>query len=84
MVAEGEDAPDFELQSHTGETIRLSDYRGRWVVLYFFPKAFTSGCTRETQEFARLWNEFEIRGVTVFGISTDTVDTQKNLRRNTA
>ncbi|PLC63163.1 peroxiredoxin [Vulcanisaeta sp. EB80] len=77
MVAEGEDAPDFELQSHDGEAIRLSNYRGKWVVLYFFPKAFTSGCTRETQEFARLRNEFEIRGVTVFGISTDTVDTQK-------
>jgi len=77
MVAEGEDAPDFELQSHDGEAIRLSNYRGKWVVLYFFPKAFTSGCTRETQEFARLWNDFEGRGITVFGISTDTVSTQR-------
>lgn len=57
MVNEGEEAPDFELQSHDGgEVIKLSNYRGgKWVVLYFFPKAFTSGCTRETQEFARLW-----------------------------
>ena len=77
MVAEGEEAPDFELQSHDGETVKLSNYRGRWVVLYFFPKAFTSGCTRETQEFARLWDEFERLGVVVFGISTDSVSTQR-------
>ncbi len=79
MVNESEEAPDFELQSHDGgETVRLSSYRGgRWVVLYFFPKAFTSGCTRETQEFARLWGEFEKLGVVVLGISTDSVSTQR-------
>ena len=77
MVNEGEEAPDFELQSHDGEVVKLSSYRGKWVVLYFFPKAFTSGCTRETQEFARLWDEFGKLGVVVFGISTDSVSTQK-------
>ncbi len=77
MVNEGEEAPDFELKSHDGETIRLSNYRGRWIVLYFFPKAFTSGCTRETQEFTRLWDEFEKLGVVVLGISTDPASTQR-------
>ncbi len=46
-------------------------------MLYFFPKAFTSGCTRETQEFTRLWDEFEKLGVTVLGISIDSVSTQR-------
>ncbi len=77
MIKEGDEAPDFELQSHDGGTVKLSNYRGKWVVLYFFPKAFTSGCTRETQEFARTWEEFEKIGAVVLGISTDTVSTQK-------
>ncbi|MFB6471174.1 MAG: peroxiredoxin [Vulcanisaeta sp. AZ3] len=77
MPNEGEEAPDFELESHDGNKVRLSDYRGKWVILYFFPKAFTSGCSRETQEFAITWDEFERLGAIVFGISTDTVSTQK-------
>ncbi|ABW01076.1 peroxiredoxin [Caldivirga maquilingensis] len=77
MVKEGEEAPNFELSDHNGSTIRLSDYRGRWIVLYFFPKAFTPGCTIETKEFSRLWDELEKMGVTVFGISTDSVETQR-------
>ncbi len=77
MVTEGELAPDFELDGHDGERVRLSGYRGRWVVIYFFPKAFTPGCTLETQEFSKLWNEFSRYGVMVLGISTDSVGTQR-------
>ncbi len=77
MVTEGELAPDFELDGHDSERVRLSGYRGRWVVIYFFPKAFTPGCTLETQEFSKLWNEFSRYGVVVLGISTDSVDTQR-------
>lgn len=76
-MTEGEEAPDFELESHDGSKVKLSDYRGRWVILYFFPKAFTPGCTRETKEFTALWDELEKLGTMVFGISTDTVDTQR-------
>ncbi len=77
MVTEGELAPDFELDGHDGERVRLSGYRGRWVVIYFFPKAFTPGCTLETQEFSKLWNEFSRYGVVVLGVSTDSVGTQR-------
>lgn len=77
MVSEGDDAPNFQLRDHEGNLVKLSDYRGKWVVLYFFPKAFTPGCTLETKEFSRLWNNFEELGVIVFGISTDNVETQR-------
>lgn len=77
MPNEGEEAPDFELPDQDGNKVKLSDYRGKWVVLYYFPRAFTSGCTREIQEFVKLWSEFSRLGVEVFGISVDSVSTQK-------
>lgn len=77
MVNEGEEAPDFELPDQDNNKVRLSEYRGRWVILYFFPKAFTPGCTIETKEFSSLWNEFNKLGVEVFGISVDSVSTQR-------
>ncbi|WP_291765932.1 peroxiredoxin [Caldivirga sp. UBA161] len=77
MVKEGEEAPNFELKDNNGGVVKLSDYRGRWIVLYFFPKAFTSGCTIEAREFSRLWDEFEEMSVIVLGISTDPVETQR-------
>lgn len=70
-------APDFKLISHDGTEVRLSELRGRYVVLYFYPKAFTSGCTLETQEFSKLWDDFERMGVIVLGISTDSPETQR-------
>lgn len=75
MVREGELAPDFEVSAHDGSRIRLSELRGRWVVVYFFPKAFTPGCTRETQAFASSWNRFKELGIEVLGISRDDVAT---------
>jgi peroxiredoxin Q/BCP len=77
MVSEGSPAPNFRLVSHDGSVVELSELRGRYVVLYFYPKAFTSGCTLETQEFSRLWNEFEKMNVVVLGISTDSQETQR-------
>ncbi len=67
----GDEAPDFNVKTHTGETISLSSLKGRWVVLYFFPKAFTPGCTSETKSFASLWNRFRNIGAFVIGISRD-------------
>lgn len=73
VLKEGDPAPDFELPSHTGKTVRLSDHRGRIVVLYFYPRAMTSGCTRETARFNELADEFEKLGAVVLGASTDSV-----------
>ena len=72
MVEEGQPAPDFELQSDTGETVRLSDLRGKPVVLYFYPKDDTPGCTRQASGIRDAWGEFQRAGAEVFGISADT------------
>ena len=71
MVGVGDPAPGFEAPAHDGSRIKLSELRGRWVIIYFFPKAFTPGCTRETQAFASSWNRFKELGVEVLGISRD-------------
>ncbi len=68
----GVQAPDFEAEAHDGSVVRLSDYRGRIVVLYFYPRAFTSGCTREAERFNQLLDEFEKHGAIVIGVSPDT------------
>jgi thioredoxin-dependent peroxiredoxin len=71
MVEEGKQAPDFELASDSGERIRLSGLRGRPVVLYFYPKDDTPGCTKQACSFRDLYGEFEERGATILGVSPD-------------
>jgi peroxiredoxin Q/BCP len=71
-IARGDAAPDFELETDGGGTIRLSDLRGRKVVVYFYPKDDTPGCTKEAIAFTALRAEFEAAGTTVIGISPDT------------
>jgi len=73
-------APDFELPNHDGETVRLSDFEGQRVVLYFYPKAGTQDCTLEAQEFDESWDEFEAQDVQVLGVSTDTVEANAEFR----
>ena len=73
MVEEGEPAPDFELTSDAGEPVRLSDHRGKPVVLYFYPKDDTSGCTRQACGIRDSFSAFESRGAVVLGVSPDTV-----------
>ncbi len=73
-MSPGSPAPDFEAVSHEGRVVRLGDLRGRVVVLYFYPRAFTSGCTREALRFNELLGEFESLGAVVVGVSTDPVD----------
>lgn len=65
--------PDVELEAHTGE--RVSPARVEKAVVYFFPKAFTQGCTRETIRFNELYDKFKAKGFEVFGVSTDSVET---------
>jgi thioredoxin-dependent peroxiredoxin len=72
VVEEGGPAPDFELESDSGETVRLSDLRGKPVVLYFYPKDDTPGCTRQACGIRDAWSEFQRAGAEVFGISADS------------
>ncbi|WP_410767038.1 thioredoxin-dependent thiol peroxidase [Haloferax sp. DFSO60] len=73
MLAVGDTAPDFELLDQHGESVSLSDYRGHYVVVYFYPRADTPGCTTEACGFRDSWDEFEERDVPVLGISDDPV-----------
>lgn len=80
MLKENDLAPDFELPADDGSTVRLSDLRGRTVVLFFYPRADTPGCTTEACEFRDLYPDIETQGATVLGISPDTVAEVKKFR----
>jgi thioredoxin-dependent peroxiredoxin len=71
MIEEGLPAPDFELATDVGERVRLSDLRGRPVVLYFYPADDTPGCTRQACEIRDEWSRFRERGAVVLGVSPD-------------
>ncbi len=73
MLQEGDPAPDFALPDAQGDIVRLSDSRGRFAVVYFYPKDDTSGCTKEALDFSALNPEFEKLGAKVLGISPDGV-----------
>ena len=72
MIREGEAAPDFTLRSDAGDDITLSRLRGRPVVLYFYPKDDTPGCTKQACSFRDAYGEFEERGATILGVSRDS------------
>ena len=78
QLAPGDEAPEFSLKSDDGETVSLSDYGGRRVVVYFYPADDTPGCTKEACQFSDLFDEYETLGVDVLGISPD--DTSSHLR----
>jgi thioredoxin-dependent peroxiredoxin len=71
VVEEGKPAPDFELLSDSGETVKLSDLRGKQVVLYFYPKDDTPGCTTQACGIRDAYGEFEDAGAIVLGVSPD-------------
>jgi peroxiredoxin Q/BCP len=73
----GTTAPDFTLTSQEGTPVSLHDYRGKWVVLYFYPKDFTSGCTVEAHNFQRDLAQYEQRNAVILGVSVDTPDSHK-------
>jgi thioredoxin-dependent peroxiredoxin len=70
----GSQAPPFTLQSQDGKPVSLSEFRGKWVVLYFYPKDFTSGCTLEAHNFQRDLAKYEKRNAVIVGISVDSPD----------
>ncbi len=77
MIKPGSEAPDFALADQNGDIRRLSDYRGRKVVLYFYPRDNTSGCTRQACGFAELYPQFREKGAAVVGVSRDSVASHK-------
>ncbi len=84
MATEGKSAPDFELPSDTGNTLKLSKLKGKPVVVYFYPKDDTPGCTTEAKDFSRLADEFAKAGATVIGISPDSAATHAKFRKKHA
>jgi len=74
----GTAAPDFSLTTGDGSQVNLKDYRGKWVVLYFYPKDFTSGCTLEAKNFQRDLKKYEQTGAVVLGVSVDTAQSHKD------
>lgn len=72
MIKEGNAAPDFTATNTTGDTIRLKDLRGKKVVLYFYPKDDTPGCTKEACSFRDAFSKFTKQGIEVIGVSTDS------------
>jgi len=81
LVNEGEEAPDFTLLADDGRKVSLKDYRDKKVVLYFYPKDGTPGCTREAIEFSKIAKEFEKEGAIILGVSKDSVKSHQKFKQ---
>ncbi len=79
-IAIGKPVPDFELPATGGGTVRLSDFAGRPLVLYFYPKDNTPGCTREGQDFRDLYARFKRSKAVVLGVSRDSIKSHENFK----
>ncbi len=79
-VEPGKKVPDFEAQATGGRTVRLSDLKGRNVVIYFYPKDSTPGCTREGQDFRDHYSEFQALETEIFGVSRDSLASHERFR----
>ncbi len=77
MTITGKKAPEFTLQNQDNHTIKLSDYRGKKVILYFYPKDDTSGCTKEAEEFTQKKKEFDALNTIILGVSKDSTQSHE-------
>lgn len=77
VPAVGSQAPDFKLNSQEGTPVSLHDYKGKWVILYFYPKDMTQGCTIEAHGFQRDLAQYDAKGAVILGVSVDSVDSHK-------
>lgn len=77
MLEKGMKAPDFVLKNQDGQEVRLSDFIGKKVVLYFYPKDNTPGCTRQACAFSNAYNTYRQKGIVVLGVSKDSVDSHR-------
>jgi peroxiredoxin Q/BCP len=84
MLAAGNRFPDFSLPNQDGKTTRLSDYAGHWLVVYFYPKDDTPGCTTQGKSFTATKAEFDAAGIKVVGVSADDVTSHKNFHHKFA
>ena len=82
MIEIGTKAPDFQLQDQDGKIHRLSDYLGKKVILYFYPKDNTPGCTKQACGFSERGPQFREKGAVVLGISKDSVASHKKFQQN--
>jgi peroxiredoxin Q/BCP len=74
----GKMAPDFSLTTGDGSQVSLKDYKGKWIVLYFYPKDFTSGCTMEAKNFQRDLIKYDQSGAVILGVSVDSAQSHKD------
>src|SRR5262250_3040686 len=74
----GSAAPDFSLTTGDGSQVSLKDYKGKWIVLYFYPKDFTSGCTLEAKNFQRDLLKYQDAGAVILGVSVDSAQSHKD------
>ena len=81
MLQEGDKAPDFRVVADDGQQVSLADYRGRNLILYFYPKANTSGCTHEAVEFSAALKDFGALNTSVVGCSGDSVEDQASFKK---
>jgi len=81
MLEEGKKAPDFKLKNQNGKTISLNDFKGKNVVLYFYPKDDTSGCTAEACSFRDDFPKFEKTDAVILGVSPDSVESHKKFEK---
>ncbi len=81
MLRVGDDAPDFETEDDTGSKFKLSNYRGKKLVLYFYPKDFTPGCTAEACSIRDSYQLFEGSGIPIFGISGGSAELHQKFRK---
>jgi peroxiredoxin Q/BCP len=79
-IREGDVAPDFSFRDYKGINTKLSDLRGRRIVLYFYPKDFTPGCSTEATEFARDYEKFKAKNIDILGISPDDEESHSKFR----
>src|SRR4051812_30285797 len=78
VPAAGAEAPKFKLTTNEGKEASLNDFKGKWVVLYFYPKDFTSGCTLEARNFQRDLAKYEKAHAVILGVSIDTAESHKD------
>lgn len=81
MLKEGDKAPDFSLPTDTGATVKMSKLKGKTVVVYFYPKDDTPGCTTEAKDFSCMINDFKSAGAEIIGISPDPVASKAKFRK---